>query len=48
MADRAQPISAADDKPQSFAALRHPGARAYLIGGALAIMADSIEHVISY
>jgi MFS family permease len=42
------PASAADDKPQSFAAMRHPGARAYLIGGALAMMADSIEHVISY
>ena len=48
MADTAQPDGAADDKPQSFAAMRHPGARAYLIGGALAMMADSIEHVISY
>lgn len=36
------------EKPQSFAALRHPGARAFLIGGALAMMADSVEHVISY
>ena len=34
--------------PQSFAALRHPGYRAYFIGAALAMMADSIEHVISY
>ncbi|MEJ0072183.1 MAG: MFS transporter [Pseudomonadota bacterium] len=33
---------------QSFAALRHPGFRAYFIGSALAMMADSIEHVISY
>ena len=33
---------------QSFAALRHPGFRAYFIAGALAMMADSIEHVISY
>ena len=33
---------------QSFAALRHPGFRAYFIVGALAMMADSIEHVISY
>ncbi|HYM18184.1 MAG TPA: MFS transporter [Micropepsaceae bacterium] len=33
---------------QSFAALRHPGYRAYLTGNALAMMADSIEHVISY
>ena len=37
-----------DEKPKSFAALRHPGARMYLIGAALAMMADSIEHVISY
>lgn len=36
------------EKRQSFAAMRHPGARAYLIGGAGAMMADSIEHVISY
>jgi MFS family permease len=33
---------------QSFAALRHSGYRAYFIGSALAMMADSIEHVISY
>ena len=32
----------------SFAALRHPGFRAYFIGTALAMMADSVEHVISY
>src|SRR5213080_4412307 len=34
--------------PQAFAALRHPGYRAYFAGSALAMMADSIEHVISY
>src|SRR5258706_11785603 len=34
--------------PTAFAALRHPGFRAYLIGNALAMMADSIEHVITY
>jgi len=34
--------------PQSFAALRQPGYRAYFVGSALAMMADSIEHVISY
>ena len=34
--------------PQSFAALRLPGYRAYFVGSALAMMADSIEHVISY
>lgn len=33
---------------QSFAAFRHPGFRAYLTFSALAMMADSIEHVISY
>src|SRR5579871_2773547 len=35
-------------KPQSFAALRHPGYRAYLTGNALAMMADSVEHAITY
>jgi len=34
--------------PESFAALRHPGFRAYFAFAALAMMADSIEHVISY
>jgi MFS family permease len=33
---------------QAFAGLRHPGYRVYLIGSMLAMMADSIEHVISY
>ena len=33
---------------QSFAALRHPGYRAYLSGNALAMMADSVEHAITY
>ncbi|MBI4290876.1 MAG: MFS transporter [Betaproteobacteria bacterium] len=33
---------------QSFAALRHPGFRAYFITTALSMMADSVEHVISY
>ncbi|HUB94934.1 MAG TPA: MFS transporter [Stellaceae bacterium] len=32
----------------SFASLRHAGFRPYLVGNALAMMADSIEHVISY
>jgi MFS family permease len=32
----------------SFAALRHPGYRAYFFGAAVAMMGDSIEHVISY
>jgi len=34
--------------PRSFPALRHPGFRAYFVTAALAMMADSIEHVISY
>jgi len=34
--------------PRSFAALRDPGFRNYLGYSALAMMADSIEHVISY
>lgn len=34
--------------PQSFAALRHPGYRAFFATNVLAMMADSIEHVISY
>ena len=44
-------LAAADqsvEKPKSFAALRNKGARAYLLGSALVMMADSIEHVISY
>ena len=32
----------------SFGALRHKGYRAYFIGNALAMLADSVEHVISY
>jgi MFS family permease len=32
----------------SFAALRHPGYRAYFVTTALAMMADNVEHVISY
>lgn len=39
---------ARDGAPRSFAALRHRGARAYLTGAMLAMMADNIEHVISY
>jgi len=35
-------------QPQAFAALRHPGFRTYFIYSAMTMMADSIEHVISY
>jgi MFS family permease len=34
--------------PRAFAALRAPGFGAYLLGSMLAMMADSIEHVISW
>jgi MFS family permease len=43
-----QHVVKAHAAPVSFAALRHPGFRAYFIVSALAMMADSIEHVISY
>ena len=33
---------------RSYAALRYPASRIYLLGAALAMMADSVEHVISY
>ena len=36
------------EKPKAFAALRHPGSRPFLIGMWLAMLGDSIEHVISY
>jgi MFS family permease len=34
--------------PAKFAALRNPDCRPYLFGAALAMMADNIEHVITY
>ncbi len=34
--------------PKSFAALRHPAFRFYFVVSALGMMADNIEHVISY
>ena len=39
-----------DDSPKakSFAAFRHPGFRAYFVLTAVTMMADNIEHVISY
>ena len=33
---------------QSFASLRHSGYRVFVAGSATAMLADSIEHVISY
>src|SRR5215218_4072673 len=44
-------MNSSDSAAQSrrpFAALRTPGFAVYLLGSALAMMADSIEHVISY
>ena len=35
-------------RKRSFAAMRHPGFRAQFITFVLAMMADNIEHVISY
>ncbi len=43
MSPPAQPAA-----PLAFAALRHKGFRAYFLLSALAMMADNIEHVISY
>jgi MFS family permease len=40
--------ASAPTKRLSFAALQHPGYRAYFLSMAGAMMADSIEHVISY
>jgi MFS family permease len=34
--------------PRKFAALRNPDCRPYLFGAALAMMADNVEHVITY
>lgn len=44
----ADPKAETGPSQKSFAALRHPDCRAYLIGTMLAMMADNIEHVISY
>ncbi|HXW86677.1 MAG TPA: MFS transporter [Streptosporangiaceae bacterium] len=40
--------AAAASRPARFAALRNADCRPYLIGAALAMMADNIEHVITY
>jgi MFS family permease len=40
--------STASSAPRAFGALRLPGFRAYFVMSMLAMMADSIEHVISY
>jgi MFS family permease len=42
------PVNAPPSARRSFAAMRHPGFRAQFITFVLAMMADNIEHVISY
>jgi MFS family permease len=42
------PVDAPPPTKQSFAAMRHPGFRAQFMTFVLAMMADNIEHVISY
>lgn len=41
-------IDLSTEAPKAFAALRNPGFRVYFVTSALAMMADSIEHAISY
>ena len=48
MSDPAAAPTPRTDSPKSFAALRHPQYRVYFITTALAMMADNVEHVISY
>src|SRR3954466_5322371 len=42
------PVTTVADRPRKFAALRNKDCRPYLFGAALAMMADNIEHVITY
>ena len=42
------PVNAPPPPKRSFAAMRHPGFRAQFVTFVLAMMADNIEHVISY
>jgi MFS family permease len=46
--DAQVPLSASPAPPARFAALRNRDCRPYLFGAALAMMADNIEHVITY
>jgi hypothetical protein len=45
---KSTPVSAPPSARRSFAAMRHSGFRAQFITFVLAMMADNIEHVISY
>jgi MFS family permease len=47
-ADRPAPEGALTTAAPKFAALRNPSCRVYLVGGMLSMMADNIEHVITY
>ena len=44
----ADPQQPSTPDTRSYAALRYPASRIYLLGAAMAMMADSVEHVISY
>src|ERR1700757_527147 len=49
MSDRRSiPANASPPRKRSFAAMRHPGFRAQFTTFVLAMMADNVEHVISY
>jgi MFS family permease len=48
LSNTVQPPSQPHPPHRAFAALRAPGFAVYLVGSMLAMMADSIEHVISY
>jgi MFS family permease len=48
LATATDPSGALPVAPASFAAFRHPGFRMYFFGTATAMLADNIEHVISY
>jgi hypothetical protein len=47
-ADEMTALTAGAPPPARFAALRNKDCRPYLFGGGLAMMADNIEHVITY
>src|SRR5579863_9071829 len=46
--DEMTPLTAGAPPPAKFAALRNKDCRPYLFGAGLAMMADNIEHVITY
>jgi MFS family permease len=46
--DVSEPLGTVEFTAPKFAALRNPSCRVYLVGGMLSMMADNIEHVITY